>query len=85
MRHARTLASNERWKCRYIFKWGRVFGANPTNEKETNMMGIMVETVVIAFVMGGIIGAVTALHLSTSGKGAMVRIDSERPGRRRIR
>ena len=28
------------------------------------MIGIMVETVVIAFIMGGIIGAVVALHLS---------------------
>lgn len=27
------------------------------------MIGVLVETVVVAFIMGGIIGAVTALHL----------------------
>ena len=29
------------------------------------MIGVLVETVVVAFIMGGIIGAVTALHLSS--------------------
>lgn len=28
------------------------------------MIGMLVETVVVAFVMGGIIGAITALHIS---------------------
>ena len=40
------------------------------------MMGIMIESVVIAFVIGGIIGAVTALHLTNLNK-SPVRIENE--------
>ena len=32
------------------------------------MMGMLLESVVIAFVFGGILGAVTALHLSSPKK-----------------
>ena len=45
------------------------------------MIGMLVETVVVAFVMGGIIGAVTALHISNQNsenlKKVPVRIDKE--------
>lgn len=40
------------------------------------MIGMLIESVVIAFVIGGIIGAVTALHLSNFKKEA-VRIETE--------
>lgn len=40
------------------------------------MMGMLIESVVIAFVIGGIIGAVTALHLTNLNK-SPVRIDNE--------
>jgi|GEM_PF-2033152 len=40
------------------------------------MIGMLFEAVVLAFVIGGIIGAVTALHLS-SPKKIPVRIQSE--------
>ena len=44
------------------------------------MMGMLLESVVIAFVIGGIIGAVTALHLTNMNK-QPVRIDKDRrPG-----
>ena len=46
------------------------------------MIGIIVETVVIAFIMGGIVGAVAALHLSSrqeeEPKKVPVPIDSDR-------
>lgn len=32
------------------------------------MIGMLLEAVVLAFVIGGIIGAVTAIHLSNTGK-----------------
>ena len=38
------------------------------------MTGMIIEIVVIAFVMGGIIGAVTALHLSTPAESSAERI-----------
>jgi len=40
------------------------------------MIGMLLEAVVLAFVIGGIIGAVTALHLSNARK-IPVRIHSE--------
>ena len=40
------------------------------------MIGMLLEAVVIAFVIGGIVGAVTALHLSTFKK-VPVRIQSQ--------
>jgi len=41
------------------------------------MMGILLESVVIAFVIGGILGAITALHLSHASQSnhAPVKID----------
>lgn len=50
------------------------------------MMGIMIETVVMAFVMGGILGAVTALHLRAERNAEPVKIEarnSRYPYRRR--
>jgi hypothetical protein len=44
------------------------------------MFGILMESVVIAFVMGGILGAVTALHLSGNKKVAL-KIENKRRGR----
>ncbi len=48
------------------------------------MMGIMIETVVIAFAMGGIVGAITALHLSSNLKKSPAKIerDHRRPRQR---
>lgn len=47
------------------------------------MIGMLVETVVVAFVMGGIIGAITALHISNQNanelKKVPVRIDKHKP------
>ena len=40
------------------------------------MIGMLLEAVVLAFVIGGIVGAVTALHLSTFNK-VPVRIQSQ--------
>jgi len=44
------------------------------------MMGILVESVVLAFVIGGILGAITANQLSNSSNSSRVpiRIDNER-------
>jgi hypothetical protein len=46
------------------------------------MMGMLMETVVISFVMGGIMGAITALHLQKPRKIA-VKIDNRTPQKRR--
>jgi hypothetical protein len=32
------------------------------------MLGIMIETVLMAFTLGGILGAITALHLQSEAK-----------------
>jgi hypothetical protein len=39
------------------------------------MMGFMIETVVVAFAMGGILGAITALHVSSERNGELVKIE----------
>jgi len=39
------------------------------------MMGTMIETVVVAFAMGGILGAVTTLHLSSERKSELVKVE----------
>ena len=36
------------------------------------MIGMMIESIVVAFVVGGVLGAVTALHLSAPKKSAIV-------------
>ncbi|WP_455217019.1 hypothetical protein [Kaarinaea lacus] len=38
------------------------------------MMGIMIETVVMAFVVGGVVGAITALQLSNNSRQIPVKI-----------
>jgi len=43
---------------------------------------MLLEAVVLAFVIGGIIGAITALHLKNAGK-VPVRIQSDTPRRNR--
>jgi hypothetical protein len=47
------------------------------------MLSILIETVVMAFVMGGIMGAVTALHLSSEQKGQPARVLRRTNPRRR--
>lgn len=42
------------------------------------MMGILVESIVVAFVIGGILGAITALHLSSPKKAAVVVKEKDR-------
>lgn len=50
------------------------------------MMGLMIETVVMAFVIGGIVGAITALQLSNNASKVPVKIQREQSQhRRRIR
>jgi len=46
------------------------------------MIGMLLEAVVLAFVIGGIIGAVTALHLKNASK-VPVRIRPDQPRRDR--
>jgi hypothetical protein len=46
------------------------------------MMGMLMETVVIAFVMGGIMGAITALHLQKPKK-LPLKVDHRSPHKRR--
>ena len=46
------------------------------------MIGMLFEAVVLAFVIGGIVGAVTALHLSHAKK-VPVRIQSDQYRQRR--
>ena len=48
------------------------------------MIGMILEAVVIAFVIGGIVGAVTALHLSTFNK-VPVRIQNQTQQQQRRR
>lgn len=38
------------------------------------MIGMLVETVIVAFVMGGIIGAITALHISNQNAGELKKV-----------
>lgn len=45
------------------------------------MIGMLLEAVVLAFVIGGIVGAVTALHLAHARK-VPVKIRAEQPRRR---
>jgi hypothetical protein len=47
------------------------------------MMGMLMETVVIAFVMGGIMGAITALHLLGPKKIAVKADDNRAPQKQR--
>lgn len=50
------------------------------------MMGIMVETVVMAFVVGGVVGAITALQLNSNANKVPVKIQRVTPqNRNRIR
>ena len=50
------------------------------------MMGIMIETVVMAFVVGGIVGAITALQLNSNTSKVPVKIHRDQSQhRRRIR
>ena len=42
------------------------------------MAGMLMETVVVAFVFGGIIGAITALHLASTHKRVPARVDTKR-------
>ena len=48
------------------------------------MIGMLLEAVVLAFVIGGIIGALTALQLSNSGK-IPVKIHNDRHRRHKNR
>jgi len=41
------------------------------------MQDMLVETLVVSFVMGGILGAITALHLSNPRQKARVKAKSE--------
>lgn len=50
------------------------------------MMGLMIEAVVMAFVVGGIVGAIIALQLSNNGNKVPVKIQRDQSQhRRRIR
>lgn len=42
------------------------------------MHDMLVETLVVSFVMGGILGAITALHLANSREKARVKTDHRR-------
>jgi len=45
------------------------------------MLGYLMESVVLAFVMGGVFGAITALHLRQPEK-VPVEVQNKRPSRR---
>ena len=47
------------------------------------MVDMLIETIVVAFVIGGILGAVTALHLSQTKKVPIKIIDRTTPSQRR--
>jgi len=47
------------------------------------MMGIMVETVIMAFVVGGVVGAITAMQLSKAEEKIPVKINNDTSSRRR--
>jgi hypothetical protein len=49
------------------------------------MMGIMIETVLMAFVLGGITGAVIALHLRAEAKQTLARAKAPVAGHHRRR
>lgn len=50
------------------------------------MIGLMIETVVMAFVIGGVVGAIIALQLNSGMKQVPVKIEHDRSHpRRRIR
>lgn len=46
------------------------------------MMGFMVETVVMAFVVGGVVGAITALQLNNNANKVPVKIQRGHPQNR---
>jgi hypothetical protein len=58
-----------------------LISSSHTSIKEARMIGMLMEAVVLAFVIGGIIGAVTALHLSSLRK-IPVKIQSDTRHRR---
>ena len=47
------------------------------------MMGLMIEAVVMAFVIGGIVGAITTLKLNNNANNVLVKIQRDQSQHRR--